>query len=98
MSYNQDVVFLCTIKGTLNGLLKQATREDLNELLSTDAGREHFLNRLEIKEMNEIDVVEAVQEAKPLRLKRLCLAASPECGEQPNTRKSASTDVLNRVG
>ena len=52
MSYNQDVVFLCTIKGTLNGLLKQATREDLNELLSTDAGREHFLNRLEIKEMN----------------------------------------------
>ena len=55
--------FLCTIKGTLNGLLKQATREDLNELLSTDAGREHFLNRLEIKEMNEIDVVEAVQDA-----------------------------------
>jgi hypothetical protein len=28
-----------------------------------DAGREHFLNRLEIKEMNEIDVVEAVQDA-----------------------------------
>ena len=63
MSYQQDIVFLCTIKGTLNGLLKQATREDLNELLSTDAGREHFLNRLEIKEMNEIDVVEAVQDA-----------------------------------
>ena len=62
MSYNQDVVFLCTIKGTLNGLLQQATREDLNELLSTDAGREHFLNRLEIKEMNEIDVVEAAQD------------------------------------
>ena len=62
MSYQQDVVFLCTIKGTLNGLLKPATRGDLNELLSTDAGREHFLNRLEIKEMNEIDVVEAVQD------------------------------------
>ena len=62
MSYQQDVVFLCTIKGTLNGLLKQATRGDLNELLSTDAGREHFLKRLEIKEMNEIDVVEAVQD------------------------------------
>ena len=62
MSCQQDVVFLCTIKGTLNGLLKQATREDLNELLSTDAGREHFLNRLEIKEINEIDVVEAVQD------------------------------------
>ena len=62
MSYQQDVVFLCTIKATLNGLLKQATREDLNELLSTDAGREHFLNRLEIKEMNEIDVVEAAQD------------------------------------
>jgi hypothetical protein len=62
MSYQQDVVFLCTVKGTLNGLLKQATREDLNELLSTDAGREHFLNRLEIKEINEIDVVEAVQD------------------------------------
>ena len=62
MSYQQDVVFLCTIKGTLNGLLKQATREDLNELLSTDAGQEHFLNRLEIKEINEIDVVEAVQD------------------------------------
>ena len=62
MSYQQDVVFLCTIKGTLNGLLKQATREDLNELLSTDAGREHFLNKLEIKEINEIDVVEAVQD------------------------------------
>jgi hypothetical protein len=63
MSCNQYVVFLCTIKGTLNGLLKQATREDLTELLSTDAGRAHFLNRLEIKEMNEIDVVEAVQDA-----------------------------------
>ena len=63
MSYNQDVIFLCTIKGTLSGLLKQATREDLNELLSTDAGREHFLNRLEIKEINEIDVAEAVQDA-----------------------------------
>ena len=62
MSYQQDVVFLCTVKGTLNGLLKQATREDLNELLSTDAGREHFLNKLEIKEINEIDVVEAVQD------------------------------------
>ena len=62
MSYSQDVVFLCTIKGTLNGLLKPATREELNELLSTDDGREHFLDRLEIKEMNEIDVVEAVED------------------------------------
>ena len=62
MRYQQDVVFLCTIKGTLNGLLKHATREDLNELLSTDAGREHFLKKLEIKEMNEIDVVEVVQD------------------------------------
>ena len=47
MSYNQDVVFLCTIKGTLNGLLKQATREELNELLSTDAGREHYRQELQ---------------------------------------------------
>ena len=58
MTYSQDVVFLCTVKGTLNGLLKQASREDLNELLSTDEGRTHFIDRLVIKEMNEIDVVE----------------------------------------
>ncbi|MDA7677040.1 hypothetical protein N8563_00815 [bacterium] len=58
MTYSQDVVFLCTVKGTLNGLLKQASREDLNELLSTDEGRTHFIDRLVINEMNEIDVVE----------------------------------------
>ena len=58
MTYSQDVVFLCTVKGTLNGLLKQASREDLNELLSTDEGRAHFIDRLVINEMNEIDVVE----------------------------------------
>ncbi len=58
MNHSQDVVFLCTVKGTLNGLLKQASREDLNELLSTDEGRTHFIDRLVIKEMNEIDVVE----------------------------------------
>ena len=58
MPYSQDVVFLCTVKGTLNGLLKQASREDLNELLSTDEGRTHFIDRLVINEMNEIDVVE----------------------------------------
>ena len=57
MTYSQDVVFLCTVKGTLNGLLKQASREDLNELLSTDEGRTHFIDRLVINEMNEIDVV-----------------------------------------
>ena len=58
MTYSQDVVFLCTVKGTLNGLLKQASREDLNELLSTDEGRTYFIDRLVINEMNEIDVVE----------------------------------------
>ena len=58
MTYSQDVVFLCTVKGTLNGLLKQASREDMNELLSTDEGRTHFIDRLVINEMNEIDVVE----------------------------------------
>ena len=58
MTYSQDVVFLCTVKGTLNGLLKQASREDLNELLSTDEGRTHFIDRLVINEMNEVDVVE----------------------------------------
>ena len=58
MTYSQDVVFLCTVKGTLNGLLKQASREDLNELLSTDEGRTNFIDRLVINEMNEIDVVE----------------------------------------
>lgn len=58
MTYSQDVVFLCTVKGTLNGLLKQASREDLNELLSTDERRTHFIDRLVINEMNEIDVVE----------------------------------------
>ena len=58
MTYSKDVVFLCTVKGTLNGLLKQASREDLNELLSTDEGRTHFIDRLVINEMNEIDVVE----------------------------------------
>ena len=58
MTHSQDVVFLCTVNGTLNGLLKQASREDLNELLSTDEGRTHFIDRLVINEMNEIDVVE----------------------------------------
>jgi hypothetical protein len=62
-------------------------------LLSTDAGREHFLNRLEIKEMNEIDVVEAVQE-QALPTEAACQQAWPGSFARNGTTSRRRRTVL----
>ena len=56
MTYEQEIIIKCTIKGTLGGLNKKMTAEDLDELLnSSQDWRKHLL----IEEITEVATIHA---------------------------------------
>tara|TARA_B100000073_G_scaffold286760_1_gene248537 strand:+ start:132 stop:362 length:231 start_codon:yes stop_codon:yes gene_type:complete len=56
MTYEQEIIIKCAIKGTLGGLNKKMTAEDLDELLnSSQDWRKHLL----IEEITEVATIHA---------------------------------------
>ncbi len=56
MTYEQEVIIKCAIKGTLGGLDKKMTSEELDELLN---GSQDWRKHLVIEEITEVATIHA---------------------------------------
>ena len=56
MTYEQEVIIKCAIKGTLGGLDKKMTSEELDELLN---GSQEWRKHLVIEEITEVATIHA---------------------------------------
>ena len=56
MTYEQEIIIKCAIKGTLGGLDKKMTAEELDELLN---GSQDWRKHLVIEEITEVATIHA---------------------------------------